>query len=44
MLILTNTKTKLSKQISLDNLSFNDFEKIVSFYVNLDNYIYKIIR
>lgn len=44
MLRITNLKTKLSKDINLDNLSFKDFSKIVEFYANLENYNYKIIR
>ena len=44
MLRITNTKTGLYKNISLDNLSLKDFSKIVGFYATLKNYNYKIIR
>ena len=44
MLRITNTKTGLYKNISLDNLSWNEFGKIVGFYATLKNYNYKIIR
>ena len=44
MLRIINIKTNLFKDISLDNLSFKDFEKIVGFYATLENYNYKIIR
>ena len=44
MLRIINLKTKLYKDISLDNFSWNEFSKIISFYATLENYNYKIIR
>ena len=44
MLRIINIKTNLYKDISLDNLSFKDFSKIVGFYATLKDYNYKIIR
>ena len=44
MLRIINLKTNLYKDINLDNLSLKDFSKIISFYVTLENYNYKIIR
>ena len=44
MLRIRNIKTKLYKDISLDNLSWNEFGKIVGFYATLKDYNYKIIR
>ena len=44
MLRIINIKTNLSKDINLDNLSWNEFGKIVEFYATLKDYNYKIIR
>ena len=44
MLRIINLKTNLYMDISLDNLSWNEFGKIVGFYATLKNYNYKIIR
>ena len=44
MLRIINLKTNLYMDISLDNLSWNEFGEIVGFYATLKNYNYKIIR
>lgn len=44
MLRIINIKNGLYKDINLDNLSWNEFGKIVEFYATLENYNYKIIR
>ena len=44
MLRIINLKTNLYMDISLDNLSWNEFGKIVGFYATLKDYNYKIIR
>lgn len=44
MIIITNLNNGLSKNISLENLSFGDFKRIISFYSNVKGYDYKIIR
>ena len=44
MLRIINLKTNLYMDISLDNLSWNEFGIIVAFYATLKDYNYKIIR
>lgn len=44
MLRIINIKNGLYKDISLDNLSWNEFGEIVGFYATLKDYNYKIIR
>ena len=43
MLRIINTKNGLFKDISLNNLSWNEFGQIVEFYATLKDYNYKII-